>query len=212
MKLSSSTLTLQDIDDEDDAPAPKLPSQQAAPAPAPQPPQQQPQPPQQQLQQQQLQPGGADAPAAAPVSPRTSAARTAPLQQQERLQRPTTAALGLRRSQAQPEHYQPVKAQPQGEASSINVYLQALKHPTAGIRTHDVRHNFQYYRGVFSGLDAADWFMQNMEGVTTLPAAQSVGQKFVDLGVFANLNGSTNFECTDRELYQFQEYDSAAAG
>lgn len=127
-----------------------------------------------------------------------------------RLQRPTTAAL-QRRTEAEsgPRQLSVMQA---AESETLNIYLQALQHPTGGIKTHDVRHNFQYHRGVFSGYDAAEWFMENMEGITTLEAAQSVGQKFVDLCVFTGLGGSTDiFEVTDRALYQFQQYDSTSS-
>jgi hypothetical protein len=76
--------------------------------------------------------------------------------------------------------------------------------------TAHTRKGAQFFRGAFAGYDAAEWFMQHLEGVANMAAAQAVGQKFVDLGVFASLSGSTVFEPSDRELYQFQEYDSAA--
>lgn len=53
-------------------------------------------------------------------------------------------------------------------------------------------------RGVFSGFDAAEWFTNNMDGVTTLETAQAVGQKFLTLGLLLPVNCGPIFEPTER--------------
>lgn len=73
-------------------------------------------------------------------------------------------------------------------ALALETYIQALQDPESGIPRHDCRHNFLYFRNVFSGADAADWFMDNMEGVHTVEAAQQIGQKFMDLGIILSID------------------------
>lgn len=51
----------------------------------------------------------------------------------------------------------------------------------------------QYYRNVFTGIEAAEWFMGNMQGVHTLDMAQNIGQKFLELNVFKSVNVCTEF-------------------
>jgi hypothetical protein len=76
--------------------------------------------------------------------------------------------------------------------------LQALRDPDTGVVTHDRRVDHQLVRGVFSGLDAADWFVTNMHGVSTLDEAQAVGQKFLALGLLSPVNCGSLFEPTEQ--------------
>lgn len=93
----------------------------------------------------------------------------------------------------------------------LESYLQALRDPETGVVTHDRRVDHQLVRGVFSGLDAADWFVGNMHGVTTLDEAQAVGQKFLALGLLTPVNCGPLFEPTDQALYKLPEFDSRAS-
>lgn len=58
----------------------------------------------------------------------------------------------------------------------------------------------RYYRNVFSGMDAAKWFVENMEGVHDLSVATPVGQKFVNLSVFVALAGHRVFRASADEM------------
>ena len=45
----------------------------------------------------------------------------------------------------------------------------------------------KFLRGVFTGRDAADWFMANMQDVSSADIAQSIGQKFLELGLIQDV-------------------------
>eukprot|EP00047_Mylnosiga_fluctuans_P022700 m.124605 g.124605 ORF g.124605 m.124605 type:complete len:1235 (-) comp9354_c0_seq1:147-3851(-) len=93
-------------------------------------------------------------------------------------------------------------------SAALEDYMQALRDPESGIATHDRRVDHQFVRGVFSGLDAVDWFMNNMQGVADLPTAQAVGQKFIALGLLTPVNCGLVFEPTEGALYRLPEFDS----
>lgn len=79
---------------------------------------------------------------------------------------------------------------------------QALRDPESGIATHDRRVDHHFVRGVFSGLDAVEWFVNNMQGVQTLGAAQAVGQKFLALGLLVPVAvTSSDFEASEQVGY-----------
>ncbi len=82
-------------------------------------------------------------------------------------------------------------------SSALSDYLQALRDPSSGIKTHDRRVDHQYVRGVFSGRDAVEWFVSNMQGVQTLDAAQAVGEKFMTLGLLQPVSAIAVFEPTE---------------
>ena len=45
-----------------------------------------------------------------------------------------------------------------------------------------------------AGADAVNWFIHNMEGVTSREQAQQVGQRLTDLGIISEIQGT----CTSR--------------
>jgi hypothetical protein len=61
------------------------------------------------------------------------------------------------------------------ERSHLDDYARQLMDPTTGIALSTRRVRMHTYNNVFSGSDAAGWFMANMEGVYDLTAAQQVG-------------------------------------
>jgi len=69
-------------------------------------------------------------------------------------------------------------------AAALKEYALALAHPTTGIPCQEVS-------GVriFTGSTAVKWFVKNMEGVTSIQVAQSVGQRLMDLKVFTEIQG-----------------------
>ena len=53
-------------------------------------------------------------------------------------------------------------------ASGLYVYITALRHPDTGIPTRNIRYKYKYYRDVFTGIAACQWFLRNMDGVDTV--------------------------------------------
>jgi ankyrin repeat protein len=84
---------------------------------------------------------------------------------------------------------------------ALQQYALALSHPVSGIPMQEGPNGLL----VFSGDGAALWFTTNMEGVNNFEAAQDVGQRLMDLGVFTGLSGSTDFVISDMEFYTFAE-------
>jgi len=100
---------------------------------------------------------------------------------------------------------------PVEDIQTLNAYIQVLRDPNSGIPTHNRRVEHRFLRNVFTGADAASWFLENMEDVTSPYLAQEIGQKFMELGIFLSVLGGTSFEPLDASIYQFTEYDSRRA-
>ena len=60
------------------------------------------------------------------------------------------------------------------ERKVLDQYALQLMDPVTGIALSTKRLRFQTYHNVFSGADAAGWFMANMEGITDLQHAHQV--------------------------------------
>eukprot|EP00117_Sycon_ciliatum_P022262 scpid16682/ scgid5307/ Kinesin-like protein KIF3A; Microtubule plus end-directed kinesin motor 3A len=80
-------------------------------------------------------------------------------------------------------------------------YAHALSHPATGIPTQ----NHPLGVRVFSSENATRWFLTNMEGILNLPAAQSVGQRLISLGIIHSISATPEFTVSASELYYFAE-------
>lgn len=96
--------------------------------------------------------------------------------------------------------------------TDLSSYMQLLRDSTDGVPTHERRLGHQYHKGVFSGMDAIKWFMNNMEGVADEAAALRVGQRLLDLGLIESLSQTGGFFGGDQVYYKFTSYDSRRAG
>ena len=82
---------------------------------------------------------------------------------------------------------------------TLDDYVRALSSPETGIPLY----MHSSHGPCFTGLDAADWFMENMEGVVTMEAAVKIGQKFLNLNVIAHVQSLTSFHATSAHIYVF---------
>ncbi|EDQ88810.1 uncharacterized protein MONBRDRAFT_32632 [Monosiga brevicollis MX1] len=90
---------------------------------------------------------------------------------------------------------------------ALDNYARQLMDPTTGIATSTKRIRLQAYRNVFTGADAAGWFMANMEGVATLKEAQEVGQQLIDVGIIKVVRSGSDapgFVVSDTALFAFR--------
>eukprot|EP00730_Choanoeca_flexa_P003815 TRINITY_DN11513_c0_g1_i1.p1 TRINITY_DN11513_c0_g1~~TRINITY_DN11513_c0_g1_i1.p1 ORF type:complete len:1296 (+),score=285.48 TRINITY_DN11513_c0_g1_i1:64-3951(+) len=97
----------------------------------------------------------------------------------------------------------------QDERSQLDEYARQLMDPVSGIAVSTKRIRLQTYHNVFSGTDAAGWFMANMEGIADLAAAQMVGQQLIDVGIINCVRPPTSsqptaFVVADSALYTFR--------
>eukprot|EP00050_Salpingoeca_kvevrii_P005168 m.272751 g.272751 ORF g.272751 m.272751 type:complete len:1251 (+) comp11088_c0_seq1:32-3784(+) len=97
------------------------------------------------------------------------------------------------------------------QSEALDQYAAALMDPGSGIPLSTKRVRLTSYRNCFSGSDGATWFMSNMEGITTLEQAKTVGQNLLDLGVIAHIKGDKEFIVSDGQLYQFRPRGGASA-
>ncbi|EGD80383.1 transcription factor inhibitor ECI-6 [Salpingoeca rosetta] len=91
----------------------------------------------------------------------------------------------------------------QEEEERMRAYKMALMDPNSGIPIASHRVGLTVYTSCFRGSDAAGWFMANMEGVSSIQRAQSVGQNLLDLGMFVVVRGGMTFNVSDSALYAF---------
>ena len=84
-------------------------------------------------------------------------------------------------------------------SNDLDDYIRALRHPETGIPlcVHGA------HGPCFTGNDAAIWFMQHMQGVSTIESAVNIGNRFIDLAVIASVEASSGFHATDHDLYIF---------
>ncbi|XP_064386094.1 uncharacterized protein LOC135334732 isoform X2 [Halichondria panicea] len=82
---------------------------------------------------------------------------------------------------------------------ALRDYASALAHPTSGIPCQELHSGVR----IFTGSECVKWFLKNMVGVTTVQAAQDVGQRLMDLNVFMEIQGRKQFVVSDSVYYQF---------
>jgi kinesin family protein 3/17 len=87
--------------------------------------------------------------------------------------------------------------------AGLEPYIRAMKDEETGISLQDHRYNFLTVHDGFTGMEAATWFIENLDGVDSLEHAAKVGQRFLDLGVFVHAGGSAMFIVSDREVFSF---------
>eukprot|EP00047_Mylnosiga_fluctuans_P023431 m.137765 g.137765 ORF g.137765 m.137765 type:complete len:1223 (-) comp9581_c0_seq3:2173-5841(-) len=117
-----------------------------------------------------------------------------------------------RSTSARSDYDRPVSAPREAqdaEAAALQAYVAALTHPETGIPLGSRRVRLTTYRNCFAGTDGARWFMDNMEGVTSLEHAEIVGNNLMDLGVIVTLRGDKRFIASDQQLYGFRQRQSA---
>eukprot|EP00118_Oscarella_pearsei_P004764 m.20793 g.20793 ORF g.20793 m.20793 type:complete len:1170 (+) comp28085_c0_seq1:96-3605(+) len=88
------------------------------------------------------------------------------------------------------------------DAESLTRYAMALSHPLTGIPVKIGPGR----EAAFTGFAAAKWFMSNMEGITSLDSAQDVGQRLMDLDVFASITGAPVFVVSDSDFHYFPNH------
>ena len=81
-----------------------------------------------------------------------------------------------------------------------------------GVRCQNRRVGDQVYEGVFSGSDGAAFFMEALEGVSTVAAAEKVGEKLRLLGVIAPVGDQSHFLASPRHWYRFTYEDTVCDG
>ncbi|XP_062517436.1 uncharacterized protein LOC134192702 [Corticium candelabrum] len=96
--------------------------------------------------------------------------------------------------------------------STLEPYIRAMKDPETGITLKDRRYNFLVVKNGFTGLEAATWFIENLDGVESFEHAATIGQSFLDLGVFAHAGGSAVFIASDREVFSFSSVERLSSG
>ncbi|XP_062508076.1 uncharacterized protein LOC134184413 [Corticium candelabrum] len=72
-----------------------------------------------------------------------------------------------------------------------------------GVACQDRRVGDKIYRGVFTGADGALFFMEALEGVSTVSEAEQVGAKLMLLGVISPVGAHCQFIASPRHLYCF---------
>ncbi|XP_062502159.1 uncharacterized protein LOC134179307 [Corticium candelabrum] len=89
----------------------------------------------------------------------------------------------------------------------IQMYKLALSNPKTGITLQKKRINGRFRRNIFTGVDAAKWFMDNMDNILTVDAAASVGRKLVALGIIQNASDAelTDFIVSPQSFYSFTD-------
>ena len=83
-------------------------------------------------------------------------------------------------------------------ADSLQPYVDAMCHPETGIPLlgPDISVGF-------TGLAAAEWFMNNMAGVSDAEHAVRIGQQMMELGVMVAATGREVFSAGESDLFQF---------
>uniref|UniRef100_A0A1X7UXS9 Kinesin motor domain-containing protein n=1 Tax=Amphimedon queenslandica TaxID=400682 RepID=A0A1X7UXS9_AMPQE len=121
--------------------------------------------------------------------------------------------LGIRAGVMLPRHpiYSPqqhgVSPYNQSINESLMMYSTAISDPNTGIPSQVLQSGVR----IFTGLDAAQWFSANMEGVTDVEGAERVGQRLLEIGLLSEIQGCDTFTAKKTSYYQFNDYTSVVS-
>jgi hypothetical protein len=87
----------------------------------------------------------------------------------------------------------------------IQMYRLALTDPKTGIILQERKVDGRTCQKIFTGADAAQWFMEHIEGIATVDGAASIGHKLIALGIIQNVQNpdQKDFTVSPREFYCF---------